>query len=417
MFMRKDKLQNLADILKKYGKIILPVVLIAVVATVVVLILDGGQSDKGADPLVPESLLSESVATDVSSGEESGQIPEVPLEENEEGSLYTLMCVYYNALATGDVETIQSISNYVNDTDVIRIQELSKYIDLYPVIQIYKKPGPVDGSWIAYVYTKVEFSGYDIEVPGLQTFYVCTDANGELYLNEGETSEEVLNYITTVSLQDDVVELNNRVNAEYDEVRLNHAKLADYINELQLEISRSTGEAIAAQVAGNSEAQSSENSQESGENTQGGGEQPADQPADASGESILTATVTTTVNVRVSDSELSDKIGKLTGGSQVQVYEQRINGWSHISYNGQDGYVKSQYLAIAGQESEGESSQSGTRKSATTNVKIRSSASATSEQLGMVIGGDSVEVLSESGEWSQIRYNGITGYVKSEYLQ
>ena len=95
----------------------------------------------------------------------------------------------------------------------------------------------------------------------------------------------------------------------------------------------------------------------------------------------------------------------------------KVYGGDVISYNGQDGYVKSQYLAIAGQESEGESSQSGTRKSATTNVKIRSSASATSEQLGMVIGGDSVEVLSESGEWSQIRYNGITGYVKSEYLQ
>ena len=413
MFMKKDKLQNPADILKKYGRIVLPVVLIAVVATVVVLILDGGKS-KEAETLVPESLLSESMAVDVSSGEEAEQIPEIPLEENEDGSLYTLMCVYYNALATGDVETIQSISNYVNDTDVIRIQELSKYIDLYPAIQIYKKPGPVDGSWIAYVYTKVVFSGYDIEVPGLQTFYVCTNADGELYLNEGETSEEVLNYITTVSLQDDVVELNNRVNAEYDEVRLNHAKLADYINELQLEISRSTGEAIAAQVAGNSGEQSSENPQENGENAQGG-EQPAEQPAETSGETVMTGTVTTTVNVRTSDSELSDKIGKLTGGSQVQVYEQRINGWSRISYNGQDGYIKSQYLAIAGQENEG--GQSGTRKSATTNINIRSSASTTADKLGTVIGGDSVEVLSESGEWSQIRYNGITGYVKSEYLQ
>ncbi|MBR5247710.1 MAG: SH3 domain-containing protein, partial [Lachnospiraceae bacterium] len=310
--------------------------------------------------------------------------------------------------------TIRNISNYVEDTEVIRIQELSKYIESYPLIQIYVKPGPVDGSYVAYVYTHVTFYGHEDRLPGLTAFYVCTDENGGLYLNEGENPDDILEYIKTISLQDDVVDLNNKVNAEYNELILNNNKLFDYLSELEKEVSKATGEALAAQYA-QKEAENSKE-QDSGlevETQESSSEDATEAPV---AQGTVYATATTTVNVRSSDSEQADKLGKVSGGTRVQVTEQRANGWSKIIFEGKDGYIKSEYLQVEGAETQNSGVSMKTVK-ATTNVNLRREASESAEKIGVVVGGDSLEVLSESNGWSQVRYKGMVGFVKSEYVQ
>lgn len=55
--------------------------------------------------------------------------------------------------------------------------------------------------------------------------------------------------------------------------------------------------------------------------------------------------------------------------------------------------------------------------SATTKVKIRKEANTDCDVLGMLDTGDTVEILDGmDGEWSRVNYNGIEGYVKSEFL-
>ena len=54
---------------------------------------------------------------------------------------------------------------------------------------------------------------------------------------------------------------------------------------------------------------------------------------------------------------------------------------------------------------------------ATTNVNLRKEASESASKLGVVIGGDSMDVLSEANGWTQVNYKGTVGYVKSEYVQ
>lgn len=413
--MWKDKMRFMRDAVIRHSKVAFPIIVIAAVAVTVALALGAGRQEELAE--APESeTLEESSIPETSLDR---VIPEVPLERNEDGALYTLLATYYNALANGDVNTIQSISNFVEDMDVIRIQELSKYIESYPVIEIYTKPGPVENSYIAYVYTQNTFYGHETLVSGLMTFYVCTNEEGNLYLNDGETSEDIQNYIRTVSLQEDVVELNNKVNAEYNDQRLNDAQLDEYISELEREVNKATGEALAAQVAASEGSNEGEGSGQ--EASEAGNETSSDAPTVQQGP--VYATATTTVNVRNSDSELADRLGKITGGTRVQVSEQRVNGWTKIVYEGKDGYVKSEYLQIEGDQgsSNTDTSNGGgdavKTATATTNINLRKEASETAEKIGTVVGGDSVEVLSEANGWSQIRYNGSVGYVKSEYLQ
>jgi uncharacterized protein YgiM (DUF1202 family) len=378
------------------------------VAVTVALALGAGKVEEkmGDTATVPEDTVE---STQQESAEEEG-IPEVALEQNFDSSMYTLMATYYNALATGDLDTILSISNYMDETEMIWNQQLSKYIESYPLIEIYTKPGPVENSYIAYVYTHVTFYGHEERVPGLKAFYVCTDEEGKLYMNEGENPDEVLEYIKTVSLQVDVVELNNKVNAEYNELLLNNDVLFDYLAELDKELTRVTGEILAER---NAEADAEQNPQagdgEGNQDGEAGTEAPAEQTA-------LYAVATTTVNVRSSGSEQADKLGKVAEGEQIRVIEHQANGWSKVVFEGKDGYVKSEYL-----QSVGENNSSGTvavrTVKATTNVNLRKEASQSSEKLGVIAGGDTLELLSEANGWSQVRYNGMVGFVKSTYVQ
>ncbi len=410
--MWKDRMRLIRDAVIRHSKVAFPVIVIVAVAATVALALGADKAEERIADTVEESqqTIENSVPVDTTLDR---VVPEVALEEMSEGAMYTLMATYYNALANGDVATIQSISNYVEDTEVIRIQELSKYIESYPLIEIYVKPGPIKDSYVAYVYTHVTFYGHEDRLPGLTAFYVCTDENGSLYLNEGENPDDILEYITTISLSDDVVELNNKVNAEYNELILNNSKLFDYLSELEKEVSKVTGEALAAQFA--------QKEEENNKDQDGSGEEGAQEnTGEVSTEvpvtqGIVYATATTTVNVRSSDSEQADKLGKVAGGSRVKVSEQRANGWTKIVFEGKDGYIKSEYLQIEGAADTG--TESGKTVKATTNVNLRKEASETATKIGVVVVGDSLEVLSEANGWSQVRYKGMVGFVKSGYLQ
>ena len=102
---------------------------------------------------------------------------------NEEGAVYTLIATYYNAMATGDEETLRSVCDEISDKDMYRYLELAQYIDYYPTLEIYTKTGPEEGSVIAYVYYKIAFVGHEEEVPGYQALYICTNDQGNCILS------------------------------------------------------------------------------------------------------------------------------------------------------------------------------------------------------------------------------------------
>ena len=315
-------------------------------------------------------------------------------------------------MPTGDETTLRSVCDEISDKDMYRYLELAQYIDYYPTLEIYTKTGPEEGSVIAYVYYKIAFVGHEEEVPGYQALYICTNDQGEMYIKRGENSEEVNDYIKTVSTQDDVVEFNNKITVEYNELMVDHPEVLQYISELDSQVSIAVGEKLANQVAGD---QNTDTSAEGGDQAADGQDTSAEgteQPAEEQGPQYVTTT--TTVNVRSSDSEQADKLGKVAGGTKLQVLEQRANGWTKVDYEGKEGYIKTEFLQLA--ESAAGAETIGT-VTATTNINVRASASETADRLGVLSGGDSAELVGTEGDWSKIRYNGQIGYVKSEYVQ
>lgn len=53
----------------------------------------------------------------------------------------------------------------------------------------------------------------------------------------------------------------------------------------------------------------------------------------------------------------------------------------------------------------------------TSTLRIRESASTSSSVLGTIRNGSTFDIISKSGSWYQIKYNGITGYVHGDYVK
>ncbi len=70
------------------------------------------------------------------------------------------------------------------------------------------------------------------------------------------------------------------------------------------------------------------------------------QVVDAQYERILIAipNVTNSVNVRSGPSVDYDRIGSAYSDCEYEVYEIQSNGWTKLSYDGQVGYISSEYL-------------------------------------------------------------------------
>lgn len=405
LYMWKEKIHSIGNYIIKHNKVVLPAVVVVAVAITVSVSLSLSNRHKEAQQEAEIASAASETATETAT-------EEVPLVANEEGAIYTLIATYYNAMATGDEETLRSVCDEISDKDMYRYVELSQYIDYYPTLEIYTKTGPEEGSVIAYVYYKISFVGHEEEVPGYQALYICTNDQGGLYIKRGENSEEVNEYIKTVSTQDDVVEFNNKITVEYNELMVDHPEVLQYISELDSQVSIAVGEKLANQVAAETqvaEAGTEEGSTDGQDTQTENGEQ---QEAEDQGAQYVTTT--TTVNVRSSDSEQADKLGKVSGGTKLQVLEQRPNGWTKVDYEGKEGYIKTEFLQLA--ESAAGAESIGT-VTATTNINVRASASETADRLGVLSGGDSAELVGTEGDWSKIKYNGQIGYVKSEYVQ
>lgn len=407
----KKRFLLVRDFILARGKFVFPVLLIAAVAITVVIALRVSGKEK-EDQDVANGTAS------VSQGDAKlPEVPDVALELNAYPEVNNLLKAYYDAKASGDVEKIESLQNSMDDMERIKIPELANYIESYPLVDVYTKPGPEEGSYLAIAYTHVVISYYpDDYLPGYETFYICKNEDGSLYINKGVVDESISEYIRQVCLQDDVVELYNKITVEYNEVCLEKPEFLQYLSLIEQQVQQAAAVVLANEVVGDVSGNDVSGGDVSA-NTGGKTDGTDDNPGQA-GEEVpagpVYATATTTVNVRSSDSETADKLGKLAGGTKVEVQEQKVNGWTKIVFEGKDGYVKSEYLSVA--ESAGNVETIGS-VTATTNVNVRATASENGTKLGIVTGGETLELIGREGDWCKVKYDGQIGYVKAEFVQ
>lgn len=429
---KKDIFEFLGDN-KKY---LMPAILVLAVAITVVVAVS-------ANRRTLEKTKSAEATTEASTYE----IPQEPMEENAYPEVNELIDRYYVAMANGDADTLSEIYKGLDETELLKSVATSEYIEKFDNITVYTKPGPVEGSYVAYVYNEVKLNEYDGNVPGLETLYICTDENGKLYINGDIADANELDYLKQINVQSDVIDLNNKVASSYNEMVSGDEKLAELLTRMRSGVQVSVGEALAT-------AESSA---------------PDDNEADSSDEAkddtvVLSRVIKATdvVNIRSSDSETADILDKTTIGQEFKELEALANGWSKVEYKNSVAYVKTEFFEIVSEEtapaeagadeesgedegnaatedvssdasSDASSDSSASAASSSSSevvssktgkmtvkesVKFRKGQSTDSEIIETLYAGTTVNVVEQyASGWAKVEYNKKTGYIKSEFLE
>lgn len=414
----KAGFETLKKWLVKYSKIVLPIILVICVGLTIVIAIQANKHKVEQEEAV--------VASDENAEDEGAliEVPDVPLEKDAVPGINELINKYYKAMVEGDTDTMGKLVYYLDANEILRAKETSKYLEGYPTLEVYTKPGPREGCYLAFVYVELKFTDYSKPIPGMIVYYVCTNEDGEFYINEdGDESEGELQYMRKIQAQNDVIDLNNRVAAEFNDMVAEDKELVAFLEKLGDEIDVNVGETMAS--ATESQETEDESAQE-------------ELPEESETQEVVVTKVKTTdvVNIRTSDSETADKLGKAAVGDEFELLEEKGNGWSKIRYNDGDAYIKSEFLEPSEtqtastdeqpeEEEEEEEPQQTAESTETTGtvtvqetVKIRKGASTSSDQIDTVYAGTKLDVIMKQADgWTKIKYKGQTAYVKSDYVK
>ena len=129
----------------------------------------------------------------------------------------------------------------------------------------------------------------------------------------------------------------------------------------------------------------------------------------SSGVGTVTASA---LKLRAEASTTSACLTLLPKGTSVVVEDDSIAGWYKVNHEGVTGYLSSEYVSfsISG------SAKLGNGKVTGNDVNVRSAASTSASRLGSLNKGDVVAVTGIDNGWYKISFNGMTGYVRSDYM-
>ncbi|WP_180272602.1 SH3 domain-containing protein [Konateibacter massiliensis] len=304
---------------------------------------------------------------------------------------------YFTAMASGDIDTLLQIQNPLSEEEQAQVLQKMEYIEGYNNITVYTKIGPTENSYIVFAYYEIKFINIDTLVPGETPLYVCTNDDGSLYIYNGELSPEESTYLSDITSGQDVLDLINSIETKFAEAQEADPDLKAFIQKLS-----GTTEEAAEEETTEEEQPAEEPAVE---------EEPAAEETNADGMQVVDETVyaAETINIRESDNQDSARIGQLYMGDSAKRTAIYSNGWSQIEYNGQTGYVLTEYLTDTGALQE--------VKYLTSTVNIRAEADESSSRVGTAYLGAKVTrtAVLDNG-WSRINSDGVVGYVKSEYL-
>lgn len=347
------------------------------------------------------------------------QVVEGTFEETDNEALVQLMTTYYKAVETGDSAMVQTVKPDISEEEKIKIETQAQDIEYIDSIKVYSRPGATENAYIVFVYYEVKFVGIETKAPSFITTYVSTNTEGNMYI-DSTVDEATMAYVKQVAAEPAIVAYVEQVTAQYTNALASDPALNNYMtNDMNQKVEQAIAEEQqAADAAADAES---------------GAQTPAGTATND------TVTATTKVNVRASDSENADKLGQVEAGTSMTRYETRDNGWSKIDFNGQEGYIKSEYLqaeapaeaapaettetateepAPTEEPAEAASTATGGKVTVKEAVRVRGSASTEGDVLGSVYQGETFELVMEQADgWCKINYNGQTGYIKSEFVE
>lgn len=296
-------------------------VILVVIIGICIFRLIGGSSSKKSDSGKQTTPPAASQEEQQSSEETKNVNLSAPaagesLTENDE-KLLDLSKKYYSAVTSEDEATLATIVEPWNDTVKEETFAMNEKFKSFENITTYSKEGPVDQSWLVYVYCECRVDGVDTGIPTLlNPLLVITTDSTDLKISSDRN--EYADFINESNTSADVQALINEVNKQYEDLKGSNAQVKDYSSDG----ASSSGEEASTEAQGS--------------NTK---------------TNYGTATATDGVNIRSEASTNGAVLGTLYPGQEVNIVSSE-GEWTHITFTDPstgaeiEGYVSSSYLNI-----------------------------------------------------------------------
>lgn len=339
----------------------------------------------------------------------SVEVPKDKYEQDAYPNVNTICTSYMNAMSIGDSDTMASLSNALSDERRAFFEAQAQYISQYADYHFYTKAGPEENSYLVLVTYTLQIVSDANKLPALCSLYVCTDESGTLYINNSDLSENDEAYILALASQDDFKQLQDDVQLAYNDMLEKNPDLSARVTELRGQINSDVQAKLEAKKQAETEAAAA---------------QAAEEAAALAAANAKTVRATDVVNIRSSSSTDSEILGQTSQGQEFTRYEVLENGWSKIDYNGQEAYIKTEYLEEVNQEAGAEGSEvaASVREPGSTitvkeNANIRSQPNTDSDSLGKASSGDTFTLVEEKDGWCKFTYDGKDAYIRSDLIQ
>lgn len=359
-------MQQLKDFIIKYKRYIGA----AVIFVVLVLILvnctgpKNGNSDTQAGTEINETQATEYQL-------------EGKLKKDADPELVELIKNYYTAYAAGDMESLEPLAQPLSDNEKSYIGTFSDYYESFDNIVCYSMPGATDDSYLVSVCYDLKFYEVDTPAPGMDFFYVERDGKGNLYINNvystynfnflnEELDANLYSLILNYEKSDDVVALQKQVQAKYDEAVASDEKLANMVGGTLRSAMTKWRDSVAA-------------TQDT--------------------EDATDVTPATTEETQKTEKTESKDDSKKDSKDDTEAKDDTKKDDTKTDDSKSDTKKKS-----------------GTVKTKDI-CRVRAKASTDSEMIGTVNKGVKLKKIGTKGDWTKVKFQGQTGYIKTEFLK
>ncbi len=334
---------NKEEILKFLQKYKLYIAALAVLLIVIIVLAVSCGSGDATESISEEAAQeTELDSGEDSTAEETEEVEEVEnvLTVNEHASIITLVKTYMDCIVDGDVDTLALIVDELSDEDKEEIEKNDRAYESYSNLVCYTMNGLEEDAYIAFICYDMKIDGVETLAPGIICLSLLPqDEYGDRLIQYSSVDDDadLQAYVEELEQDADVQALYADVQTRYEEALESDSTLAQFMQSA-LELAENESEEESSEETAEEDEQTADASEET--------EETADEAVDT-GEATAenrTTRVTDSVNVRSEASSDSSRVALAYQGESVTVIESYENGWSKIEYNGQTGYVMSEYL-------------------------------------------------------------------------
>ena len=345
---------------------------------------------------------------------------ETEYTDDKKDEITQLLQNYYTAYVSADLDTLAKIAYPMSDNEKSYIGVVSQYYETVSDITVYSKAGLENGSYFVSVENNIKFYGVDTVAPTLDFFYIATDDNGQLYINnvysnfnrtyaEEELDSGIVSLISKYTSDSDFANLQESVQSKYDEAVNGDANLKEM---LETTLTGAIKQWYTTVRVDNS-TQTTEQSTEQSSEQQADDQTAADQSSQATDQNAQ--------NTADQNAQNTDQAAQNTADQNAQNTQNTDQAAQNTADQSAQNAQNIDQTAQNTTDQAAQDTQPSEYAVQTTDVvNVRAIADPNGKLLGKLTEGVKLTAYGTYGEWTKISYSGSengVGFIKTELLK